>query len=239
MSSSVNETQSETKQDCQEFIVTIDGPAGAGKSSVARNLASRFNFDFLDTGAMYRAVTLACLQANIDMSDGNEITRIANQLTIDFRGSQVLADGCDVSELIRTPEVNANIRFIADNNKVRNRLSELQTKLASGRHIVTEGRDQGTDVFPNAACKIFLTATPETRARRRHLELLDRGIAVNYEEVFAAQEKRDFEDSRRPVGALRPAEDAEVVFTDGMSQDEVVDKLAEIVIAKQKSQLND
>lgn len=220
-----------------DFVVTIDGPAGAGKSSVARNLAAHFGFDFLDTGAMYRAVTLACIQANVDLTDASALEEIAANVLIGFEGERVFLADEDVTDAIRTSEVNANIRYIADNESIRKMLGTLQFRIASGKCIVTEGRDQGTDVFPNANCKIFLTATAETRARRRHLELLDRGHAVDYEEVLAAQEKRDREDAQRPLGALRPATDAMVVYTDGMNQDEVVEKLAEIVRDKFPSKL--
>ena len=213
----------------REFVVTIDGPAGAGKSSVARKLAQRFGYAFLDTGAMYRVVTLACLRQNVSFGAAESLTEIAENLEIQFDGDRILMNGEDVSDAIRMPEVNANIRYIADNNTIRRLLTTLQSKIAAGREIVTEGRDQGTEVFPHAGCKIFLTAKPETRARRRHLELLDRGHVIDYQEVLEAQQKRDQEDSQRPVGALRPAEDAEIVYTDDMNQEAVIDKLADIV----------
>ena len=215
-----------------EFIVTIDGPAGAGKSSVARLLAEHFGCDFLDTGAMYRTITLACLKANIELSDQQQVIEIAKNTEIAFKDKSVYADGTDVTQDIRTPEVNSHIRFIADSREVREILGALQVQYARGKRMVTEGRDQGTEVFPDAACKIFLTAKPDTRARRRHQELIDRGAEITFEEVLAAQEKRDQEDAERPVGALRPAKDAAIVYTDDLSQEEVVERLAEIVNAK-------
>lgn len=229
--------QAEIIPPLSEFVVTIDGPAGAGKSSVARHLAAHFGFDFLDTGAMYRVVTLACINAGVELTNEHELIHIAENLEIGFAGDKVCADGRDVSADIRTPVVNANIRYVADNEAIRRMLGGLQVRIASGKCIVTEGRDQGTEVFPDAACKIFLTATPETRARRRHLELLDRGHAVDYQEVLATQQQRDLEDSQRPVGALRPADDAKVFYTDGMSQDEVVSALAKIVLEKMPERL--
>lgn len=214
-----------------EFIITIDGPAGAGKSSVAKGLAKKFDFEFLDTGAMYRAVTLAVLRANLQLDDAEALADLAKSLQLEFRAGALWMNGEDVSSEIRTDVVNSNIRYVADNPEIRHTLGSHQRRLAQGKKIVTEGRDQGTEIFPDAACKIFLTATPETRAHRRHQELLDRGEEVTYEEVFQAQEKRDLEDSTRPTGALRPAVDAVVVATDGMTYDEVIQRLSEIVSA--------
>src|SRR5438105_12024047 len=153
------------------MIVAIDGPAGAGKSSIARRLAKRLGFAFLDTGAMYRAVALAALRQNLGPNDVAAITRLTEALTIDFDGTRTLLDGEDVSAAIRTGEVSATVHLAADNVAVRQRLVELQRQMASGRDLVTEGRDQGTVAFPLAECKIFLTATRHERARRRFEEL--------------------------------------------------------------------
>lgn len=213
-------------------MITIDGPAGAGKSTVARRLAARFGFAFLDTGAMYRSVTLACLREGIRWDDAAAICRVAEKVEIRFDGDRVFLDGENVSAEIRSSEVTNHIRWVADNAAVRALLRDLQRRIASGLQIVTEGRDQGSEVFPEADCKIFLTASPETRARRRHAELTDRGQETTYAEVLTAQIRRDEEDSARPVGALRPADDAMVVPTDGLSTEQVIDRLAEIVSAK-------
>ena len=225
----MDDKASQSERSDREFIVTIDGPAGAGKSSVSRQLAKRFAFAFLDTGAMYRVVTLAGIRLCADLSDTIAMVELAERLQIEFKSDQILVDGDDVTTAIRAHEVSTQIHHVADNPAIRSLLGTLQRRIAHGKQIVTEGRDQGTEVFPQAQCKIFLTAKPETRARRRLLELLDRGMAIEYEEVLAAQDKRDAEDAARPVGALRPAHDATIVYTDGMDQEEVVDRLAAIV----------
>jgi len=211
------------------MIVTIDGPAGAGKSSVARALARRLGFRFLDTGAMYRAVALAGLRRGVDWEQPDWLARVAAEVDLQFRGERVSLDGEDVTEAVRTSEVTAVTRYAADNPQVREHLGSLQRQFARGADVVTEGRDQGTVVFPDAECKIFLTASPEERARRRLRDLELQGESATFEEVLAAQQRRDREDAGRPVGALTPAADAVEVHTDGMSFDEVVGRLAEIV----------
>jgi cytidylate kinase len=211
------------------MIVAIDGPAGAGKSSIARRLAERLGFQFLDTGAMYRAVALAALRRGLGAGDGDKIAELAKQIKIEMRHERTLLDGEDVSTAIRTSEVSAAVYLAADNVAVRKRLVELQRQIAEGRDTVTEGRDQGTVAFPHAECKIFLTASPAERARRRYEELLSRGDPANYADVLAQQEDRDRRDAARPVGALLKAIDAIEVVTDGMTPEEVVDRLAQIV----------
>jgi CMP/dCMP kinase len=212
------------------MIVTIDGPAGAGKSSISRRLAERLGFAFLDTGAMYRAVALAAQRRGLGADDADAIARLAAELTIDFDGVHTLLDGEDVSKAIRTSEVAAAVYLAADNVAVRQRLVELQRKIAAGRDIVTEGRDQGTVAFPHAQCKIFLNASREERARRRYEELISRGEPTTFAAVLAQQDERDRRDAVRPVGALVKAPDAVEVFTDHMTLEEVVDRLEQIVM---------
>lgn len=216
------------------MIVAIDGPAGAGKSSVSRQLARRLDFQFLDTGAMYRAVALAALQSGLGDGDEEEIARMAGKLSIEFIGDRVLLDGFDVTGQIRTSDVSAAVYLAADNPKVRERMVELQRKFAGEQDTVTEGRDQGTVAFPQAECKIFLTATPEERARRRHAELAQRGEQISLAEVLAQNIARDQRDSTRPVGRMVKAQDAVEVYSDGMTTEQVVDKLEEIVRHKQR-----
>jgi CMP/dCMP kinase len=217
------------------MIVTIDGPAGAGKSSVARELARRLGFQFLDTGAMYRAAALAALQAGLSDNDADAIAKLAERLAIEFRGDQVLLDGEDVTREIRTSKVAAAVYLAADNPRVRARLVDLQRQIAGSQDTVTEGRDQGTVAFPNAECKIFLTASPQERARRRHAELAARGEKVSLDEVLAQQSERDRRDAIRPVGALVKAADAVEVLTDGLTAERVVARLEEIVRTSQQS----
>ena len=213
----------------QCVVITIDGPAGAGKSTVAGKLAKSLGIDFLDTGALYRCVTLACMRANVTLSDESAVLQVAEQLVIQLDGSRVIMNGENVSEQIREPEITKNIGAIADNQAVRALLTSIQHECAAGRCMVTEGRDQGTVVFPDSRCKIFLVASPEERAKRRVKELADKKIDVSYEEILELQERRDADDARRPVGALRKAHDAIEVCTDGLSFDEVVEQLRQIV----------
>ena len=212
--------------------MTIDGPAGAGKSSIARAAAEQLGFEFLDTGALYRALTLAAIRSQVDFENASEVIDFAQTVDIQWDGNRVLLAGDDVSEQIRTPPVTDAIRYVADLPEIRTRLSEIQRKIAVNRKMVTEGRDQGSEVFQNAECKIFLTASPEERAKRRHQQLAEMGRPVPLEEILRAQDQRDQEDRSRPMGALRPAEDATVIDSDGMSSEEVLNAVLEIVRSK-------
>lgn len=214
------------------MIITIDGPAGAGKSTTARALARRLGFRFLDTGAMYRAVALAALRRGYDWDAPDDLARLARKLNIESAGERILLDGEDVGEAVRATEVTAVTRYAADNPQVRAHLVELQRRAAGKDDIVVEGRDQGTVAFPDAQCKIFLTAGAEERARRRLRDLQAQGEPVAFEEVLAAQQRRDREDAARAVGPLRQAPDAVEVRTDGMTFDQVVDRLEQIVREK-------
>lgn len=215
------------------MIVTIDGPAGAGKSSVSRRLADEIGFSFLDTGAMYRCVTLACLQQGLNLGDQDAVANLAMDLAIDLDGDRVLLDGKDVSMRIRLPDVTNCIKQIADNMRVRQAMVDAQRRWAEERDVVTEGRDQGTVAFPHAECKIFLTATPEERARRRVIQLNENGFAADYDEILATQNLRDQQDMQREVGGLKAATDAITVWTDGLREDQVLARLIEIVRDKQ------
>lgn len=215
------------------MIVTIDGPAGAGKSSIAKALAKRLGFQFLDTGAMYRTVALAAMRAKLDWKNAEQIAALAVGLTIDVQSNQVLLGTEDVSSQIRTSAVTAVTRHAADNPKVREHLVGLQRQVASGGDYVTEGRDQGTVVFPDSPCKIFLTATAKERARRRHTDLQAKGEEISLDEVLATQEIRDAQDENREVGALIVAIDAIIVTTDDMTPEQVVDHLERLVRIRQ------
>jgi len=211
------------------MIVTIDGPAGAGKSTAARRLARRLDFRFLDTGAMYRAVAWAALERSLPWDQPNALVALARHVKIELDGKRVLVDGRDVSEAIRTTEVTAVTHYAANNPGVREHLVELQRRAAGSENIVTEGRDQGTVVFPNAECKVFLTASPEERARRRVVDLATRGEELSFEDVLELQSERDRNDQSRSVGPLVAAADAIELCTDGLTADEVVDRLEVLV----------
>ena len=211
------------------MIVTIDGPAGAGKSSAAKRLAERLNFSFLDTGAMYRAVTLAGREQGIDLADEKALAAVAERVQLALTNDRVIMDGSDVTSAIRTFEITALTRHAADNKGVRSRLTALQREFAQGRDIITEGRDQATIVFPDAEVKIYLTASERQRAKRRFEDLRRRGEAIDFDAVLKRQHRRDEEDMAREVGRLAKAPDSIEVDTDDLTPEEVVDRLESIV----------
>ncbi|MCH2123817.1 MAG: (d)CMP kinase [Pirellulaceae bacterium] len=215
------------------MIVTIDGPAGAGKSSVARRLAAELGFEYLDTGAMYRAVALACVERSTSLGDVEAVAGVAGEMKLQLKNDRVWVDGSDVTDSIRSMHVTSLIHYVADNPAVRWRLVELQRNIAAQVEIVTEGRDQGTVAFPDAECKFFLTASPTERARRRLSELELRGETTTFEELLLQQEERDQRDATRPVGALVKAVDAVEIVTDGLTLEETVKQLKGIVEARQ------
>ncbi len=211
------------------MIITIDGPAGVGKSTAAQSLADALGFACLNTGAMYRCVALATLEHRIPLTDHDHIVALAQSLAFEQQGKLIFLNGVDVTERIRERDVATAVGSVADIVALRKVLIQWQRAFAKGRDIVTEGRDQGTEVFDNAECKIFLTASAEVRARRRTDELIAKGLSADYSQILADQIKRDFEDAHRPVGALRQATDSKVVESDHLSREDVVKKLLEIV----------
>lgn len=214
------------------MIVTIDGPAGAGKSSVARKLADALGYEFLDTGAMYRCVTLACMNQGISLSDADRVAEVARNVSIQFACGSVLLDGVDVTDAIREPNISQAIKEVADNLAVRECMVAAQKKWGIGKDAVTEGRDQGTVAFPDAQCKIFLTASAEERARRRVSQLQSKQIAADFESILASQLERDQHDRTRPVGALIAAPDSIHLDTDQLSEEQVLAELIRIVQSK-------
>jgi CMP/dCMP kinase len=216
------------------MIITLDGPAGAGKSSAARALARRLGWCYMDTGAMYRAVTLVALERGVPLDDALGLAALAESLAIAFRDGRVFVGDRDVSGEIRTERITAATRPVADAPPVRDVMKRMQRKIAEGIDVVTEGRDQGSVVFPQAELKVFLTASAEERARRRHREEEARGAATSLDAVLVAQNRRDEGDRVRAVGAMKAAADAVLVETDGLTQDEVVDRLVQLIEARRR-----
>ena len=217
------------------MIITLDGPAGAGKSSAARALAKRLGWCYIDTGAMYRAVALVALEQGVPLDDAARLAALAESIRIVFTDGSVFIDGRDVSRDIRTERITQATRPVADAPPVRDAMKHLQRRMAEGIDVVTEGRDQGSVVFPHADVKVFLTASAEERARRRHREEAARGSASTLEHVLQSQAERDAGDRSRPVGRLEPAADAILLETDSLSRDEVVDRLVALIEARRRA----
>ena len=220
------------------MIVTIDGPAGTGKSTVARKVAERLGFDFLDTGAMYRTIALEALRRNASLKDARELAFVAKHCRIAFdwkkRPPTVLLNDEPVSHLLRGYEVTSAASHVAAIPAVRERLVQEQQRIgAEHGNLVTEGRDQGTVVFPSAALKIYLDASPQERARRRVAQLRARGEMVNSEDVLREIMERDKRDSTRSVGPLTVPPGAQVIDTTQLQEDEVVERIVSFARARQ------
>lgn len=212
------------------LIITIDGPAGSGKSTIAKMLADKLGVGFLDTGAMYRAVTLTAVKAGFDMTDSEVMLRFISRCRFSFDlvdgVMRVKVNSADITDKIRDPEITAQVHHIASNPDIREKLVQMQRDFAYRQgSIVTEGRDQGTVAFPYADFKFFLNATAEERAKRRRDQLLESGIDKPVEEILKAIKARDEKDENRSTGRLTPAEDAVVIDTTKLSIDEVLDEM--------------
>ena len=212
------------------LTITIDGPAASGKSTVARLLAKKLGASFLDTGAMYRAVTFAAIQEGVDLKNEEELLGVfeKNDFRFSAKNDQMAVhiNGIDVTEELRDPKVTAKAHYIASARRVREKLVQMQRQYAAEqKRIVTEGRDQGTVAFPDANAKFFLVAQPRERAKRRLAELQAKGINESLEKIQELIEKRDKSDSERNVGPLKPAQDAIKIDTTDLNIEQVLEKV--------------
>lgn len=211
------------------MIIAIDGPAGSGKSSVAKEIAKIFNFTHLDTGAMYRALTLKALNNNINLNDEETLKNLLLNSDIKIANDKVYIDNKDITFEIRKPSVTKNVSLVSSYKSIRDLMVKKQRELASNINCVLDGRDIGTVVFPDAFIKIFLNASPEERARRRYKEEMEKGINTNYIELLEDIKLRDMLDSTRSISPLKPAKDSIQIDTTNLSYTEVVNSIKKII----------
>ncbi len=207
------------------LVIAVDGPAGAGKSTIAKIVAKKLNINYIDTGAMYRAITYKCLKNNIDINNEEEVIKVAQNTDIDFRDNNLYLDKEIVTDEIRTMEVSNNVSNVAKIKEVRYLMVDVQREIGKRNSVILDGRDIGSYVFPNADFKFFLIATPEERGARRYKELTEKGYATSLEEIIRDIIKRDEIDSNREFAPLVKAEDAIEIDTTGKTIDKVVDSV--------------
>lgn len=211
------------------FRIAIDGPSGAGKSTIAKAVAAGLGIDYIDTGAMYRAVGYKVKDAGIDADDEGALKALLNETEIDFKQGDIILDGVVVNDKIRTPEISKMASIVSTKEPVRAKLVDIQRAMGSRKSVIMDGRDIGTNVFKDAEYKIFLTASVKERADRRYKELIEKGQDVEYEQIYSDIEARDYSDCTRKLNPLRKADDAVELDTTGLNIDQVVEKVMEIV----------
>ncbi len=216
--------------DSKRLVIAIDGPAGAGKSTVAKKVADILNIEYIDTGAMYRAFTLKVLKSNIDINNLEEMLRLLESTTIEFRNRHIYLDGTRVDEEIRSNTISNSVSQIAKIKEVREKMVKLQQQLAKSNNVIMDGRDIGTTVLPDANYKFFITASVEERAMRRYKELVEKGISnITVEQILEEIKKRDEIDSNREFSPLRKSPDAYVIDTTNKTIDETVQEIISII----------
>lgn len=212
--------------------VAIDGPGGTGKSSIAKAVAARLGLEYIDTGAMYRSIGLKALRKGVSPSDTEAVEKMLEDTVIDFNDNHMYLDGDDVSGLIRTNEISMAASDISKLPCVRAKADALSKHLAATKNVIMEGRDIGTIVIPDAEVKIFMTAAPEVRAKRRYLQLLDAGKPADYDQIFDEIQKRDYQDSHRDYHPLKQADDAVLLDTSNMTKEENIEAVIDLIRAK-------
>ncbi len=217
----------------RNFQVAIDGPAGSGKSSICEIVSKKIGFTHIDTGAMYRAVTLEAMRRDIDLGDESQYNFI-DSINLIYKNDKTLLEGEDVSDEIRSVPVTRNVSLVSSLKRVRDKMVDFQRESAKHGYVLMDGRDIGTVVLPNADCKIFLTATPEERAKRRLKELEEKSIKSDFKTVLEDIKLRDFKDSHRAIAPLKMADDAIEVDTTNMSIEQVCDRIIEIINERMK-----
>ena len=221
--------------DFMKSVIAIDGPAGAGKSTIAKKLAKRFNYRYLDTGAMYRAVTWYVIKNNIDISDEGKLSEAAKEINISFRtnnkdgNTYIYVNDKNITDKIRKNKIDKNVSDVAKVSGVRKEMVKIQKRIAENGKIIVDGRDIASRVLPDADLKIYLTASVEERARRRHSELLEKGISSDFEKVKEEIKKRDYIDKNRKNSPLTQTEDAVLIDSTNLSINEVLDKISSLI----------
>ncbi len=214
------------------YRIAIDGPSGAGKSTIAKLLAEKLNIEYIDTGAMYRAVAYKIIVNHIDIENDVQLKDMLSDTKVDFSSGKIYLDDIEIGDFIRTPEVTKMASDASAIAAVRTRLVELQRKMGENKSIIMDGRDIGTNVLENAEFKFFLTASAQIRAKRRHKEMQEKNMQISYETVYDDIVKRDYNDEHREINPLRPADDAFIIDTSDMSIEEVIEKLTAIISEK-------
>lgn len=212
--------------------IAIDGPGGAGKSTIAKMVAEKMNMEYIDTGAMYRAIGWLFLKNGVDTEQDDSVDKILSETTMDFEDNHVILNGQDISGEIRTPEISRAASICSKIPAVRSKLVALQRAIAEGKSVVMDGRDIGTNVLPNAELKVFLTADPMVRAKRRYNQLLEAGKEADLNSIFEDIKERDYQDTHRDLNPLRQAEDAVLLDTSDMTIEEVMEQIMTMAEAR-------